>query len=61
MMKWEEYQNIEWALYQNREKTTIECPECGALIWRRTDEIFTTYPPQYRYECDCCGWTDIGK
>ena len=31
-MKWEEYQNHDWILYENREKTNIECPECGALL-----------------------------
>ena len=60
-MKWEEYQANEWKLYQDREKTTIECPECGALLWRRVDLVLTTYPPQFRYECDSCGWSGTGK
>ena len=33
MMKWEDYQNHEWILYQDREKTQIECPECGEPIY----------------------------
>ena len=60
-MKWEDYQNNEWKLYQNREKTQIECPKCGALLWRRTDIVLTTYPPKSQYECDTCGWIGYGK
>ncbi len=60
-MKWEEYQSQEWKLYQDREKTIIECPKCGALLWRKTDVVLTTYPPQFRYECGCCGWSGTGK
>ena len=54
-MKWEDYQQNDWRLYSNREKTEIECPKCGALLWRRTDIILTTDPPQFQYECDACG------
>lgn len=60
-MKWEDYQNTLFKLYENREKTSIECPKCGALLWRRTDIVLTTYPPKFRYECDSCQWSDIGK
>ena len=63
-MKWEDYQNNQWELYQNqenREKTDIECPKCSALLWRRTDIILTSYPPQFRYECDACGWIGSGR
>ena len=60
-MKWEDYQKEEWILYHDREKTQIECPECGALLWRRTDIILTSNPPQFRYECDSCGWSGTGK
>jgi len=60
-MKWEEYQTHEWELYQNREKTIIECPKCGALLWRRTDIVLTSYPPKFKYEYDRCGWSGTGK
>ena len=59
-MKWEDYQKKEWIHYENREKTDIECPECGALLWRRTDIVLTTYPPKSQYECDACGWIGYG-
>ena len=57
-MTWEEFhKQIPTQLqYAGRELTDIDCPECGKKIWRRTDIILTTYPAQYRYECDC-GWT----
>ena len=60
-MTWDEYQNKGlYREYINREKTQIECPQCGALLWRRTDVVLTTYPPQYRYECDACNWRGVG-
>lgn len=56
--KWEDFkENVltdEW----NKERTNIECPECGKKIWRRTDIVLTTYPPEYRYECEC-GWSGV--
>ena len=56
-MKWEdvEKQYSEVFGYTNRQKTDIECPKCGKKIFKRTDIILTSNPPQYMYECDC-GW-----
>ena len=58
--------SVGWAEYQreapkwiDREKTDIKCPKCGKNIKRVIGTVLTTYPPQYRYECDC-GWTEIG-
>ena len=60
-MTWDEYQNMIFTFeHDNREKTDIECPECGSPLWRRTDIVLTSYPPQYRYECDACGWEGSG-
>ena len=61
-MKWDDYQKTApmWEeLYSNREITEIDCPVCGKKIYRRTDIVLTSLPPQYRYECDC-GWTGTG-
>ena len=41
---------------EDREKVNVACPECGKQLWRRNDIILTSYPPQYKYECEC-GWT----
>lgn len=54
-MKWSEIENYIPETSSNREKTDIECLKCGKYIYRRTDIILTSYPPQYRYEYDC-GW-----
>lgn len=56
-MKWEEIekQYPELLDYTNRQKTDIECPKCGKKIFKRTDIILTSNPPQHMYECDC-GW-----
>ena len=60
-MKWDEYQKITVPnILQDREQTQIECPGCGALLWRRTDIVLTTYPPKFYYECDACGWEGTG-
>lgn len=58
-MKWSEIENYIPEASSNREKTDIECPKCGKYIYRCTDIILTSYPPQYRYECDC-GWVGSG-
>lgn len=62
-MKWEEYQNSipAYEYFSDREKTDIECPNCGAPVWRRTDIILTSYPPKLQYECDYCGWVGYGQ
>ena len=57
-MKWNEFIKIPRVSdsYQTRIKTNIECPKCGALIWKRLDITLTSIPPQNQYECDNCGW-----
>lgn len=63
-MKWEEYQTMtdeDWHFFTHREKTNIQCPKCGAYIWRRTDVVLTSYPPKFRYECDNCKWIGTGR
>lgn len=64
-MKWEDAQRerekeLLETDYGNREHTDIECPECRKYIWRRTDIVLTSYPPQSIYECLNCGWSDTG-
>ena len=56
-MTWEDYKNrtVPEELFVHRVKTDIECPRCRKLIWKRTDIVLTSFPPQYQYECDC-GW-----
>ena len=58
-MKWDEFNKMifidTWEM-EPRSQVNIECPECGAKLFRRNDIILTTYPPKYQYECDKCNW-----
>lgn len=56
-MKWDEIKDQYPAetLNTRLKKTDIDCPECGKKIFKRTDIVLTSYPPQYQYECEC-GW-----
>ncbi len=56
-MKWEEFIKtpLDQELFSHKILTNIECPKCGKKLWKRTDIVLTSYPPQYQYECDC-GW-----
>ena len=58
---WEDYQKSDGVhgLPSFRELTNIKCPACNKYIYRITNVVLTTYPPQYRYECDC-GWSGVG-
>lgn len=58
-MTWKEFESNsfdnDWDWYRSRVQTEIECPRCGKKIYKRMDIVLASYPPQYRYECDC-GW-----
>ena len=54
-MQWDEIEDQYPAATLGLEKTDIDCPECGKKIFKRTDIVLTSYPPQYQYECEC-GW-----
>ena len=56
-MTWEEFKESNKPIFSDKEETDIECPECGAYIYRNTQIIFTSLPAQYRYECPNCGWS----
>lgn len=60
---WEDYQKNDKMNCQaiTRESTNIKCPKCGKLIYRNVQTVLTTYPVQYRYECDACGWFGVGR
>lgn len=32
------------------------CPKCGGQVRRNETMVLTSYPPQYRFECDNCGY-----
>lgn len=56
-MKWEdvEKQYPKTSACTNLQKTDIDCPICTKKIYKRTDIVLTSYPTQYKYECEC-GW-----
>lgn len=63
-MTWEEYQNQRKKsnIYKNNQhyiQTDIECPKCGDLIYKNISLILTSYPPQYQFHCEKCGWHGI--
>ena len=50
------------AFGENWRLTTCECPECRAAgLWRDEGRVLTSYPAQYYYKCDHCGWTGTGR
>jgi len=57
-MTWDNFlaQNITHN-YDEQVKTDIDCPKCGKKIYFDTTVVLTSYPPQYKYWCDC-GWCD---
>ena len=38
-------------------ETDIECPVCGARIFRDDMIVLTSNPPQHRYLCMECEWS----
>ena len=32
----------------------FRCPKCGGIVRKCVDFCLTTFPPQYRYDCDDC-------
>lgn len=60
-MKWEEYQKqLKYNDKPGWEKTDIECPNCGEKIFRDATLVLTSIPPQFRYRCFNCDWTNVG-
>lgn len=53
---WEEFIKERRTIPTNAEPTVIACPECGKMIYRRTDIVLASYPPKHSYFCEC-GWT----
>ena len=59
-MKWEEYKRTKTAdkfFLTKWMGVQIECPKCGEHIYMNTREVSTSYPPQRKFKCLCCGWT----
>lgn len=35
-----------------------QCPKCGGGMRRNEMAVLTSYPPQYEYQCDKCGYIE---
>ena len=33
----------------------FKCPKCGGNVRKNLSLVLTSYPPQYRYDCEKCG------
>lgn len=33
----------------------FKCPKCGGNVRKNLSIVLTSYPPQYRYDCEKCG------
>jgi transposase-like protein len=63
-MKWDEFvkdrcSNIKYIFSEdNFEPTNIECPKCGATVYRDLRYAYASFPPKCRYICKECDWSD---
>lgn len=58
LQPWEAYKSMgrAYEYLPPRTQVNVACPKCGQPLWRRNDITLTSYPEQYQYECDGCGW-----
>lgn len=63
MKTWNEYlEEDTYGTYGERyEPVEVECPNCKNRLYKRTDIVLTSYPPQYQYQCLACGWTGFAR
>lgn len=63
MKTWEEYitEDIYGEYGEVYTKVDVACPYCRAPLYKRTDIVLTSYPPQYQYQCKECGWTGYAR
>lgn len=54
---WEEHKSMIPSLI---ERTNILCPKCNKPLMKDASIVLTTYPEQYRYFCEDCGWQETG-
>lgn len=63
-MKWEDYKKEKTlALSKSNplevlSMTNMECPICGNIIYKDVGLVLASNPPQYKYKCLRCGWSD---
>lgn len=59
MKTWKEYINDDTyeMLRGTYEPVEVECPICKNRLYKRTNVVLATNPPQYEYDCIDCGWS----
>ena len=58
---WEAHKSMVTPSYTSLVKrTNILCPKCNKPLMKDASIALTTYPAQYRYFCEECGWTGTG-
>lgn len=55
-IKWNDFIVDNFTLNSNEEQTIIECPKCNCTLVKLTNQVYTSYPPKYKYICKECGW-----
>ena len=63
MKTWDEYINEDiYGTWEERYvPVDVKCPKCGKPLYKRTDIILSSYPPQYQYGCKECGWSGFAR
>lgn len=68
MKTWEEYineniynENIYGEHGERYTPVNVKCPECGKPLYKRTDIVLASFPPQYVYRCIECGWSGYAR
>lgn len=63
-MKWEDYKKEKDFVFSKSTgleqfvSTNIECPICEGMVYKDVGLVLASYPPQYKYKCLRCGWTE---
>ena len=62
LMSWDDYQaHVKAMIYSDHVLTEVACPCCGTALYRDESVVLATFPVQYRYFCEVCGWQDYGR
>ena len=58
---WEAHKSMVTQSYTSLvRRTNILCPKCNKPLMKDESVVLTTYPAQYRYFCEDCGWSETG-
>ena len=49
-----------WGSISTHSEPCFKCPKCGGSVRKNLGMVLTSYPPQYRYECENCDYATTG-